>query len=117
MPIQCGWEWFPEKKGLVTGLIVGGFGFGAFLFGFLSTALVNPADAKIPDGQTFYANDISERVPGMLRWCTLFWAILCLISICTVRRSPDFMRKQKIRERAQWIALTQEQIKNDESVG
>ena len=41
-PIICGWEWFPENKGLVSGLIVGGYGFGAFIFGFISTALVNP---------------------------------------------------------------------------
>ena len=41
-PIMCGWEWFPERKGLISGLIVAGFGFGAFIFGFISTGIVNP---------------------------------------------------------------------------
>ena len=52
-PIMCGWEWFPEHKGLVSGLIVAGYGFGAFFFGFLSTAIANPenyAPAKPDDG-------------------------------------------------------------------
>ena len=38
----CGWEWFPERKGLITGLILGGYGVGAFVFGGISTILVNP---------------------------------------------------------------------------
>ena len=45
-PIICAWEWFPERKGLVGGLIISAFGFGAFFFGFYSTWIVNPEDAK-----------------------------------------------------------------------
>lgn len=32
-PIVCCSRWFPENKGLVTGIIVAGFGSGAFVFG------------------------------------------------------------------------------------
>ena len=42
VPIMSAWEWFPNNKGLVSGLIVGGYGFGAFIFGFVSTAIANP---------------------------------------------------------------------------
>ena len=38
----CAWEWYPESKGLVTGIILGGFGIGAFIFGHVSTMFVNP---------------------------------------------------------------------------
>ena len=31
-PIAVGMKWFPDKKGLVTGLAVAGFGFGAFIW-------------------------------------------------------------------------------------
>lgn len=37
VPIICGWEWFPERKGLVSGCVVAGYGFGAFIFGFITT--------------------------------------------------------------------------------
>ncbi len=32
VPIAVGVKWFPDKKGLLTGLAVAGFGFGAFLW-------------------------------------------------------------------------------------
>ena len=34
-PLQCGWEWV-EEKGLVTGIILGAFGFGSFVFSFFA---------------------------------------------------------------------------------
>ena len=40
--IATAYEWFPNNKGLMSGLIVGSYGLGASLFGFLSTAVVNP---------------------------------------------------------------------------
>jgi len=46
IPIICAWEWFPERKGLVTGAILAGYGFGSFIFGFLSTAMVNPNNVR-----------------------------------------------------------------------
>ena len=48
---MCGWEWFPNNKGLVSGLVVAGYGFGAFIFGFITTHIANPNDFKpeIPD--------------------------------------------------------------------
>ena len=32
VPIAVGMRWFPDKKGLITGLAVAGFGFGATLW-------------------------------------------------------------------------------------
>ena len=49
VPIVCAWEWFPDNKGLVSGIIVGGYGFGAFIFGFITTAIVNPDNEKPND--------------------------------------------------------------------
>ncbi len=46
VPILCGWEWFPLHKGLVSGLILSGYGLGGFIFGFISTKLVNPNNVK-----------------------------------------------------------------------
>jgi OFA family oxalate/formate antiporter-like MFS transporter len=45
-PIMCGWEWYPNHRGIITGIIVAGYGFGAFFYGFISTAIVNPNDLK-----------------------------------------------------------------------
>jgi OFA family oxalate/formate antiporter-like MFS transporter len=39
--VSSGVKCFPDKKGLATGLVVGGFGFGAFLWAPLSTYLIH----------------------------------------------------------------------------
>ena len=46
VPIVCGWEWFPENKGLISGLTLAGFGFGASIFGYITTAIANPDNLK-----------------------------------------------------------------------
>lgn len=39
-PIACATKWFPDKKGLITGLAVAGFGLGSFIFNFIMQALI-----------------------------------------------------------------------------
>ena len=34
--------WFPKQKGLAVGVVVGGFGLGALIFNYISTAILNP---------------------------------------------------------------------------
>ena len=86
-PIMCGWEWFPENKGLVSGLVIGGFGFGAFIFGFVTTAIAIPDDEKpaVPqDGSgtkdKLFSRDVADKVAEMIQICLirslLFWLIL-----------------------------------------
>ena len=36
-PLVCGLKWMPEKKGMVNGIVTGGFGLGAFVFNFIIT--------------------------------------------------------------------------------
>ena len=34
--------WFPEHKGFAVGFVVGGFGLGALVFNYITTAILNP---------------------------------------------------------------------------
>ena len=70
VPIICGWEWFPNRKGLISGIIIGGFGFGAFIFGFVTTAIANPNNLKVavPDDGTgttdkLFPVEVAKNVP------------------------------------------------------
>ena len=67
-PIMCGWEWFPENKAIVSGLILSGFGFGSFIFGFITTDIVNPNDLRpdyVDEGvkDKLFPLEVAELVP------------------------------------------------------
>jgi OFA family oxalate/formate antiporter-like MFS transporter len=58
VPIAMLQKWFPDKRGLITGLAVGGFGFGAVLTSPLANWLIDkspetPTKAFIPLGITY----------------------------------------------------------------
>ena len=42
IPMKLCWDIFPNNKGIVTGIITFGFGMGAFVFGIVSSMLINP---------------------------------------------------------------------------
>ena len=94
VPLICGWEWFPEKKGLVTGCTLGGYGFGSFIFSLVSTHLVNPdnlqADVKDPDDPniTYFDAEVADRVPFMIQTLVYIWAGLALVGVLLISRKP-----------------------------
>src|SRR3954454_8425783 len=55
VPIAMLQKWFPDKRGLITGLAVGGFGFGAVLTAPIAQRLIDanpavPTSAFLPLG-------------------------------------------------------------------
>ncbi|KER34054.1 hypothetical protein T265_00234 [Opisthorchis viverrini] len=40
-------HWFPNRRGLIVGLVLGGFGAGALLFTPVQTGFINPANLKV----------------------------------------------------------------------
>ena len=36
VPVILSWEWFPERKGLISGLIIGAHGFASFISSFIA---------------------------------------------------------------------------------
>jgi hypothetical protein len=69
IPLNSGWEFSPNNRGLVSGLIIARFGFGAFIFGFITTAIVNPDNVKVIDPKSkdpnagYYPKEVADRVP------------------------------------------------------
>jgi MFS family permease len=93
-PILCSWEWFgKEDRGKATGIILAGFGVSPFIFGIITTAIVNPDNVKrnkdSHTGQSFFPESVSGKIPEMYRICLAIWAVLALISLLTVRRNPE----------------------------
>ncbi|XP_013385610.1 uncharacterized protein LOC106155360 isoform X2 [Lingula anatina] len=57
-------KWFPDHKGLVNGLVVAGFGGGAFIFNQVQTAYINPHNLPVNSARYFTEKKLLERVPS-----------------------------------------------------
>ena len=80
IPLVCGWDYFPERRGLVTGVVVGAYGIGSAIFNQIARAIVNPGNvlptikSKDPDLK-FFTPDIANHVPMMFRILVIIWAV------------------------------------------
>lgn len=77
VPVAHCYKYFPKKKGLVSGIIVAGSGFGTFLFSIVAVSSINPTNVKLGEGQDYYGADIAMNVPMFLRKLS----IICFFAI------------------------------------
>jgi len=85
-PMAVAMKWYPRKKGLVNGIIVGGFGMGAFIFNTVQTTYLNPLNHS-PDADGYFSkaqNDILERVPSVFLLLGSIYAIMQLVAIVLI---------------------------------
>jgi len=91
-PIVCGYRWVPNNKGLVSGVVVGGFGGGAFVFNYIATAIVNPNGDSLPSGESYYdctVTDVCDNVPRMFVTLAVCFAALITVGGLLVNEPPD----------------------------
>ena len=89
VPVHHGWSWFPNRPGLVTGLIISGFGFGALIFNSVSRALVNP-DNESADAETGkFSDEVTKRVPYMLHVILVCFACMTFAAIALIFAAPS----------------------------
>jgi len=88
VPVVCGWKYFPQRKGLVSGIIVGGYGLGTFIFNFIALAIVNPNNEKasiVYDGEKYFGPEVYNNVPKMFRILALCFLILGIIGTILIK--------------------------------
>jgi OFA family oxalate/formate antiporter-like MFS transporter len=89
VPVHLCWDWFPNNKGLATGIVLGGFGAGAFIFGFISRWLVNPSGLPLNPANGRFYTSVTDRVPFMLRTLAMIWAGLVIVSLFMIKPAPS----------------------------
>ena len=97
------WEHFPERKGLVTGVIDGGYGLGSLAYVQIARAVVNPdnLEATIDSGQKdlkYFDDRVAKNVPLMLRILALIWAIQILVAVVLITRKEAEESDEKSKE-------------------
>ena len=90
VPLVCGWEYFPERRGLVTGIIVGSYGLGSFIFTQVATKIVNPFQElptiEINKDLKYYDSDVAIRVPMMFRIMVCIWSFQVLLAVLFISK-------------------------------
>ena len=87
VPIQHGWLWFPNSPGLVSGIIIGGFGIGTFVFNLVCTSIVNPDNIKAVDGK--FPDSVNDKVPHMLTVLTVSCICIVIVALLLIFPGKD----------------------------
>lgn len=72
--------YFPNKKGLINGLILFGYGTSSLIYNSIADYLINPEFRKINPSTGFFDKDITNNMKKYLKFFNLFNGIMSLIS-------------------------------------
>lgn len=92
VPIMCAWEYYPENKGFISGLLVCSWGMGAFVFAWIMTMVVNPNDlipviqADNYDQDLLFDEKVASRMPMMFKTTLIIQFALAVFGLLTVTR-------------------------------
>jgi hypothetical protein len=63
-PLRNLWRYYPNIKGLCTGIVLCGFGFSAIILNKISNTIINPDHVEIDKTTEFYPEYIGLKVPN-----------------------------------------------------
>lgn len=87
-PLANGMKWFPQRKGLVNGIVVAGYGLGALIFNQVQTGFLNPEN-KSPENNGYFKDpEILDRVPKVLLLLGGVYAAMELIGCIILFSAP-----------------------------
>ena len=72
--------YFPNKKGLINGLVLFGYGTSSLIYNSIADYLINPEFHKINPATGFFDKDITKNVKKYLKFFNIFNGIMSMIS-------------------------------------
>ena len=93
-PITAAIKWMPEKKGVITGTIVAGFGGGALLFGQIARFCLNPGNdqASVESNSGVYFesdSEVANRVPSFFVTMGIIFSCLFTTGCALIDEPPE----------------------------
>ncbi|CAH1245153.1 SLC16A14 [Branchiostoma lanceolatum] len=95
-PLACAMKWMPERKGLVNGLVLAGFGGGSFIFDQVQTAYLNPnnlspdlEDPDDPSSKYFDDKEILDKIPVCFLLLGGSYAAIQLLGALMIADPPE----------------------------
>ena len=78
------WKYFPNNKGIITGIFFLGKGINIFLYDFISTKIINPQNVKIIPIDNIYFADINDNYYNYLKISSIILCILSSLCQCMI---------------------------------
>ncbi|KAF8822057.1 transporter, major facilitator family protein [Cardiosporidium cionae] len=96
-PLNCAIRWFPRYKGLISGIIVAGFGGGASIFNQVQTFYVNPGNlspsfAPYPQNpleKYFNSFALFKRVKLLFPFLAIFYITMQIVGCSLLFKNPE----------------------------
>lgn len=98
-PLACAMRWLPNWKGVVSGIVVSGYGLSSFIFNFVQTGYINPHNkspndipySDNPDETYFSQPEILNAVPNVFLILSACYATMLVIgSVFLVNPPPQY---------------------------
>lgn len=74
------WKYFPEKTGLVNGVILGGVGLSSAVLNPVADKIINP-NKKAPDKDGIYPSEVSDNIPWFFILLLIIFGSLGLLAL------------------------------------
>jgi OFA family oxalate/formate antiporter-like MFS transporter len=91
------WKYFPEKKGLITGLVLSSFGLSAFIFTAIGDYIINP-ESKPKNNQKVYSEEIANKCLDYIQFYLYSICILGILASIMVFTFKDENKEEKKNE-------------------
>ncbi len=93
-PIATANKWFPDKKGLINGLAVMGFGLGGSIFATIMEAIGNPTGAKLTDGLEVFTAAVAGNVQTLFLVLGIVIIVMVFSGALTLKNPPEGWKPQ-----------------------
>ena len=98
VPIFLCCQYFPETKGVISGIITGGYGLATIFSSLIIQYTINPENKKASindDGDKYFDSDVADNLPTAIRYLSLYFLILGGIGGSLLMRSEVNKEEKK----------------------
>jgi hypothetical protein len=91
------WNRIPEKKPLLSGILLSGYSLGSVPFGLMFTLIVNPHNRSAEStagGEKMFPREVAERVPNTIRWVSATFFICMCAGLVLLPRKGKVMTQE-----------------------
>ena len=99
-PLAAGWNFFPNRKGLVNGIVLTGFGAGGLIFNKVGTKFINPSGFSSP-----YPPEVPAQFGPMLRHLALIYFVQTQLGALFVRAQKSTSSKEVKNSSSRCVVL------------